>query len=157
MHRRIVERHFRACAAPAPVVDVKPSPLANIKVICKDGTGPGTFALACSVLRLRPLEAAEPPPDEILNLTGVAGYDCHDPRYAVYTCYGTLRTSAGLTAPRVDDVVERIDICPVRESDVSAWSGYAERLAGFMRTQTGESAWTSVALLDGTRFRVQRS
>jgi voltage-gated potassium channel Kch len=112
----------------APGLDTTQLPLASIRLTCREGAAPGTFAQALNGLMFQEF-IRDQELRWVFNSTYVSAYECHDERFALFTCYGALERCA---APHVGlrKVLDKVEIKPVREYD--AWREYAVELRKFL-------------------------
>jgi hypothetical protein len=110
-----------------------PRQLASIKLGCTGAEKPGAFAHVLNAMLLRTLTLV-PDAQRIFNFTYVSSYECHDQRFGVFTCYGTLerRPAEGC---RIQDLLRYVEIRPTGCYD--PWKRYAEALREFLNEQAG--------------------
>jgi hypothetical protein len=106
--------------------------LASIKLGCLGADRPGTFAHALNALLRRrvvpcPTRSREA---HLFNFTYVSSYECHDQRFGVFTCYGTLEPGRDRPQSLPTDFLRYVEIRPVGHLD--AWYAYAEELKAFL-------------------------
>lgn len=112
------------------------APYAELRVHCLGAGNPGTIACAVNALLFRTMkpdharQAGSRFGDALFNFTYVSSYECHDERFGVITCYGTLEKSE-IRELQLPNVLGRIEIRRIRGSD--EWLRYAERLVKFLR------------------------
>ena len=113
-------------------------PLAMIRLTCNGGEQAGTFAQVMNALLFKHISRWDDAPSWIFNATYVSTYECHDERFAVFTCYGALerRTGAHAIVPALSQVLQKVEIKPSR--DFPAWRHYALELKAFLGPAYGE-------------------
>lgn len=121
--------------------DVRTKPLAHVTVRCGRAGDTGTFAVALASLLTRRVipssMASSGAAPFVFNLTGSSGYDCHDNRYALLTCYGRMERSTCTLPARLAEVVESVEIRPV--NCVDRWMEYSLHLLNWFCKETEEA------------------
>lgn len=155
-HGKALLKHFTFddSGKEPPPVQTTDKGFASIRLTCRNGKKAGTLAQALNALLFRSLVPSEDAPAWVFNSTYVSAYECHDERYAVFTCYGALEPPLSNRAvPAIDDVLEQIEIKPVRDAD--AWADYAARLCSHLGT--GYAIRDESVDLVGRRFLIKRA
>jgi hypothetical protein len=148
----LVDKDEKALRYPSFPANV---PVAMVRVRCKLGHKPGAFAAVVNALLCRQMEPNEDVTKR-MNLTHVSAMECHDERFGLFTCYGTVDNSSHTELPKLHDVIMSTRISPMRGR--TEWSAYAKQLREFMsesaaytEVKTNEAGWLDIARVQTSR------